>query len=125
MRKVVVLVNSRDNGGRIDERIAELSASKENIVVPPQPPNSKRWLDGQFAVTREDEIIDRSFMIEHAAIMSERYKLFAPLWIGKVPRLGDGDIPSAADHQKIPFADCFRGAEQLIGNHDVTVHVTE
>src|SRR5262249_28082981 len=105
VRVIVILVNGRDNGGRIDERIAELSAAEEQIVVPPEPTDSEGRQDGQFAVAREDEIIDPFVGIELAAIMGERHKLFGPLCIGKVPWLRDIDIPSAAGHQKLPLAD--------------------
>src|SRR5262249_6227061 len=107
VRIVMILVNGRYDGGRINERIPELSAAKEKIVVPSRPTNSQRRRDGQVAGPREDKISDPHGVIELAlaVITGERLKLFAPLWIGKVPWLGDVDIPSAAGHQKIPLAD--------------------
>src|SRR5690348_6912652 len=104
MRVIVILVNGRDNGGRIDEWIAELSTSKEQIVIPDGPTDSKWWLYRQFTMAWENEIIDRIGGKKHAAIAGERHQLFAPSWIGKIPRLGDVDVPSAAGHQKISLA---------------------
>src|SRR5262249_24147685 len=99
MLVIVILVNGRDDVGRIDERIAELSASKEQIVIPEGPTDSKWWLYRQLTMAWENEIIDCTVVgIAHAVITGERHKLFTPLWIGKIPGLGDVDIPSVADH---------------------------
>jgi hypothetical protein len=82
----MILMNGSYDTGCVDQRIAQLSASKEKIVVPGGPTNRKWRQHGQFAVARENKIIDRIVARQPAAIAGERHKLFTPLRVGKTSK---------------------------------------